>query len=113
VYLFNSVFTHYGSFNWLPTPFVSAQRLSEHTVHKSAAREKTVGASPPLLIIIKTREPDRTALSHSPEQFRKKKYLHCFIVTVNLEAIDAVQALPTSITGTFFQIGQRQLSETA
>jgi hypothetical protein len=28
----NSAFTHYGSFNWLPTPFISAQRLSEHTV---------------------------------------------------------------------------------
>jgi len=64
--------------------------------------KKTVGASPPLRIIIKTREPDRSALSHSPEQFMKKKYLHRFIVTVNLEAIDAVQAQSTSITGTFF-----------
>jgi hypothetical protein len=35
----NSVFTHYGSLNWLPTPFICAQRLSErivHSHHKSA-----------------------------------------------------------------------------
>jgi hypothetical protein len=30
--LFNSVFTHHGSWTSLPTPFISAQRISERTV---------------------------------------------------------------------------------
>jgi hypothetical protein len=30
--MFNSVFTHYGSFNWLPTTFICAQQPSERTI---------------------------------------------------------------------------------
>jgi hypothetical protein len=62
--LFNSVFTHYVSCKTNPTPFVSAQRLSERTVFKD-----TVGAVKQTLSV--------SCIKSNPLKFYKEAIIVC------------------------------------